>query len=134
MVRCQASPGSAHPFVTFLLAVAMLGGSVYLFLTMPTGFIPSQDSGFMFGVTMAGQDIAFDAMAAKTRAPWPTSPRTIPTWNMSAHCGRAATGLLLRHAEAAVGAELTVDQSSSTASAIVHGARNPGLHCRTLRP
>ncbi len=24
-------------------------GTVYLFMTMPTGFIPSQDSGFMFG-------------------------------------------------------------------------------------
>ena len=29
----------------------LLVGTVYLFVTMPTGFIPSQDSGFMFGVT-----------------------------------------------------------------------------------
>ena len=27
------------------------------------GFIPSQDSGFIFGVAMAGQDISFDSMA-----------------------------------------------------------------------
>ena len=27
----------------------MLVGTVYLFMTMPTGFIPSQDSGFMSG-------------------------------------------------------------------------------------
>src|SRR5205823_84967 len=52
-----------HSFTTILIAVAMLGGTVYLFFTMPTGFIPSQDSGFMFGVTMAGQDISFDSMA-----------------------------------------------------------------------
>jgi HAE1 family hydrophobic/amphiphilic exporter-1 len=57
-----------HQFVTLLVAFAMLGGTLYLFFTMPTGFIPSQDSGFMFGVTMAGQDISFDAMAQKTRA------------------------------------------------------------------
>jgi HAE1 family hydrophobic/amphiphilic exporter-1 len=57
-----------HSFVTLLVAFAMLGGTLYLFFTMPTGFIPSQDSGFMFGVTMAGQDISFDAMAQKTRA------------------------------------------------------------------
>jgi hydrophobic/amphiphilic exporter-1 (mainly G- bacteria), HAE1 family len=57
-----------HSFVTLLVAFAMLGGTLYLFFTMPTGFIPSQDSSFMFGVTMAGQDISFDAMAQKTRA------------------------------------------------------------------
>ena len=57
-----------HQFATLLLAFAMLGGTLYLFFTMPTGFIPSQDSGFMFGVTRAGEDISFDAMAQKTRA------------------------------------------------------------------
>ena len=30
----------------------MLVGTVYLFPTMPTGFIPSQDSGFMFAGTL----------------------------------------------------------------------------------
>ena len=46
----------------------MLAGTVYLFLTMPTGFIPSQDSGFVFGITMAGQDISFESMAKHHRA------------------------------------------------------------------
>jgi len=57
-----------HQFITLLVAFAMLGGTLYLFFTMPTGFIPSQDSGFMFGVTMAGQDISAEAMAQKTLA------------------------------------------------------------------
>jgi len=57
-----------HQFITLLIAFAMLGGTLYLFFTMPTGFIPSQDSGFMFGVTMAGQDISAEAMAHKTLA------------------------------------------------------------------
>src|SRR5260370_7920254 len=35
---------------------------------MPTGFIPSQDSGFVFGITMAGQDISFESMAKHHRA------------------------------------------------------------------
>ncbi|HXN45920.1 MAG TPA: efflux RND transporter permease subunit [Bryobacteraceae bacterium] len=52
-----------HQFITLLAAVALLVGTVYLFLGMPTGFIPSQDSGFMFGVTLAGQDISFESMA-----------------------------------------------------------------------
>jgi len=55
-------------FATFMVAVLMLAGTVYLFFTMPTGFIPSQDSSFVFGGTLAGQDISFDAMVQKQRA------------------------------------------------------------------
>jgi len=50
---------------TLAVAVLMLVGTVYLFTTMPTGFIPSQDSGFMFGILQGPQDISFDAMARK---------------------------------------------------------------------
>ncbi|MCC7156232.1 MAG: efflux RND transporter permease subunit [Bryobacterales bacterium] len=54
-----------HRFTTLAVAVVMLAGTVWLFITMPKGFIPSQDSGFFFAFTMAGQDISFDAMAQK---------------------------------------------------------------------
>jgi HAE1 family hydrophobic/amphiphilic exporter-1 len=53
---------------TLTVAVLMLIGTVYLFETMPTGFIPSQDSGFFFGVTQGPQDISFDSMARHHRA------------------------------------------------------------------
>jgi len=53
---------------TLAVAVLMLVGTVYLFETMPTGFIPSQDSGFFFGVTQGPQDISFDSMARHHRA------------------------------------------------------------------
>ena len=56
-----------HP-VTFLLALAMLGGTVYLFKTMPTGFIPSQDSGFIFGVMQGPQDASYEYMVRHTVA------------------------------------------------------------------
>jgi len=54
--------------VTLAVAILMLVGTVYLFKTMPTGFIPSQDSGFMFAITLGPQDISFDSMAAHTKA------------------------------------------------------------------
>ncbi|MBI2816245.1 MAG: efflux RND transporter permease subunit [Acidobacteria bacterium] len=57
-----------HQFATLMLAVLMLAGTVVLFFMMPTGFIPSQDSGFVFGVTRAGQDISFESMAKHHRA------------------------------------------------------------------
>jgi HAE1 family hydrophobic/amphiphilic exporter-1 len=57
-----------HQLATVAAAFALLVGTVYLFLTMPTGFIPSQDSGFMFAIGMAGQDISFDSMARHLKA------------------------------------------------------------------
>jgi HAE1 family hydrophobic/amphiphilic exporter-1 len=57
-----------HKFATMAVAAIMFAGTVYVFLTMPTGFIPSQDSGFIFGVTMAGQDISFEAMAERQKS------------------------------------------------------------------
>jgi HAE1 family hydrophobic/amphiphilic exporter-1 len=55
-----------HP-LTMAVAVAMLVGTIYLFVNMPTGFIPSQDSGFTFGVVVGPQDISFDSMAQHLR-------------------------------------------------------------------
>src|SRR5258708_12652858 len=54
--------------VTLGVAVAMLFGTYYLFTTMPTGFIPSQDSGFMFAITLAPQDASFDWVASHNYA------------------------------------------------------------------
>ena len=57
-----------YRFATLMLALLMLAGSGYLFFHMPTGFIPSQDSGFLFGITRGGQDISFESMAAHHQA------------------------------------------------------------------
>jgi HAE1 family hydrophobic/amphiphilic exporter-1 len=57
-----------HQFATLMAGLLLLVGTVYLFFRMPTGFIPSQDSGFFFGFTMSGQDISFDSMARHLRA------------------------------------------------------------------
>jgi len=49
---------------TMAVAILMLIGTVYLFKSMPTGFIPSQDNGVIFSQTRAAQDISFESMAA----------------------------------------------------------------------
>jgi HAE1 family hydrophobic/amphiphilic exporter-1 len=53
---------------TMAVAVLMLAGTFWLFFTMPTGFIPSQDSGFFFAITMGPQDTSFEAMAKRHHA------------------------------------------------------------------
>jgi HAE1 family hydrophobic/amphiphilic exporter-1 len=57
-----------HQFATLMAGLALLAGTVYLFFGMPTGFIPSQDSGFFFGFALSGQDISFESMAKHLRA------------------------------------------------------------------
>jgi HAE1 family hydrophobic/amphiphilic exporter-1 len=57
-----------HQFATLMAGFALLAGTVYLFFGMPTGFIPSQDSGFFFGFALSGQDISFESMARHLRA------------------------------------------------------------------
>jgi len=61
----EATLGIAMRFrlATLAVAVLMLVGTGYLFFTMPTGFIPSQDSGFAFGVVIGPQGISSDSMA-----------------------------------------------------------------------
>ncbi|MDR3698696.1 MAG: efflux RND transporter permease subunit [Candidatus Sulfopaludibacter sp.] len=53
---------------TLMIAILMLAGTVYLFETMATGFIPSQDSSAMFGAVLGPQDASFDYMAAHLKA------------------------------------------------------------------
>ena len=48
--------------ITLLVFFATLALTVYLFVAIPKGFFPQQDTGFMIGVTEAGQDISFSAM------------------------------------------------------------------------
>ena len=50
--------------VSFILLIA----TGYLFVVLPKGFIPSYDAGFLFGLTLASQDISFDSMKAHQEA------------------------------------------------------------------
>src|SRR5678815_531188 len=56
-----------YRFGTAVVALLMLAGSIYIFMTMPTGFIPSQDGGYIFAVSMAGQDISYQSMAERQK-------------------------------------------------------------------
>src|SRR6476646_1356574 len=49
-------------FVTFAVSIALLVGTVYLFMQVPKGFLPSEDQGRFNVSTEAIQGIAFDDM------------------------------------------------------------------------
>ena len=51
-----------HRFITICFSFALLGATFYLFTTTPKDFLPSQDTGFIIGVTQAAQSASFDYM------------------------------------------------------------------------
>jgi len=52
-----------HQFITLMSTIALLVVTGYLYVTIPKGFFPEQDTGFIFGQAEARQDISFSAMA-----------------------------------------------------------------------
>ena len=51
-----------HRFATLMTFFATVIATVYLFVIIPKGFFPQQDTGIVFGTTEAGQDISFAQM------------------------------------------------------------------------
>jgi len=55
----------AHKFAMLLVTVATLAGTVWLYIVVPKGFFPQEDTGFLTGITEAATDTSFEAMAAR---------------------------------------------------------------------
>jgi multidrug efflux pump len=53
--------------ITLLVAAATLVLTVVLYIVIPKGFFPVQDTGVIQGISQASQSISFDAMAEKQR-------------------------------------------------------------------
>jgi HAE1 family hydrophobic/amphiphilic exporter-1 len=48
--------------VTLLFSFVIVAVTVWLFIRIPKGFLPSEDSGLLYGITLAQQGISFDSM------------------------------------------------------------------------
>ena len=51
-----------HQFLTLCVFLCTLLATVFLFITIPKGFFPQQDTGFVFGFAESAQDSSFKAM------------------------------------------------------------------------
>ncbi|MFZ0694600.1 MAG: efflux RND transporter permease subunit [Alphaproteobacteria bacterium] len=63
----ERSLGAAlrHPFITVVVLLATLGLNVYLYIIVPKGFFPQQDTGRLVGGIQADQSISFQLMEQK---------------------------------------------------------------------
>ncbi|MEO6806753.1 MAG: multidrug efflux RND transporter permease subunit [Edaphobacter sp.] len=57
-----------HQTLTLLVTLATFLLTVYLFLIVPKGFFPVQDTGVLLGITEAPQTISFGAMSSRQQA------------------------------------------------------------------
>jgi hydrophobe/amphiphile efflux-1 (HAE1) family protein len=55
-------------FITLMIFFATLALTIHLFIIIPKGFFPVQDTGILFAVTDAPQDISYPEMARQQRA------------------------------------------------------------------
>ena len=56
-----------HQPLTMLVAVGTLVLTILLYILIPKGFFPLQDTGFIQAITAAGPTVSFDAMARRQR-------------------------------------------------------------------
>ena len=137
-LRAHADVRCAIASSRLLVAVAMLAGTVYLFITMPTGFIPSQDSGFHL-----------------RRWLWPARTSRSSRWRSHEHAvarivrarsehgsdvgafvhGRQSRAFIFADAEAPRRAEASVDQMiERTAAEVLSRCRESWRFRRIRRP
>ena len=50
--------------ITLMVTFATIVGTILLYIAVPKGFIPTEDTGYVIGITEANTEIAFPAMAA----------------------------------------------------------------------
>jgi hydrophobic/amphiphilic exporter-1 (mainly G- bacteria), HAE1 family len=50
--------------VMLLVTLATIAGTIWLYIIVPKGFFPTEDTGYVIGISEANTDIAFPAMAA----------------------------------------------------------------------
>ncbi len=53
--------------VTLMITFATIIGTVLLYILVPKGFFPTEDTGYMLAITEARSDISFDAMVVRQR-------------------------------------------------------------------
>jgi multidrug efflux pump len=54
-----------HPLITLIVLLITMGVNVLLYVMVPKGFFPQQDTGLMMGQVLGSQDTSYQAMQAK---------------------------------------------------------------------
>ncbi len=53
--------------IMLMVTLATIAGTIWLYIVVPKGFFPTEDTGFLIGITEGNTDIAFPAMVERQR-------------------------------------------------------------------
>ena len=95
-----------YRFITLMVFFGTLGLTVYLFITIPKGFFPVQDTGVLYAVTDAPQDVSYEEMVRRQQALADIVAKDPDVDNVGSALGASPgntqnSGPSLHHAEAA---------------------------------
>ncbi len=57
----------AHKSVMLMVTLATIAGTIWLYIVVPKGFFPTEDTGYVIGITEGNSDIGFPAMVEHQR-------------------------------------------------------------------
>jgi multidrug efflux pump len=107
-----------HQPLTLLVALATLGLTAYLYIIIPKGFFPVQDTGLIQGITQAAQDTSYPAMAAHQQALADAILRDPDVVSLSSFIGVDGTNNTLNSGRMLINLK-PVDDRSENASQII---------------
>ncbi len=105
-----------HRFAVFVASLFLLAVTAYLFIVIPKGLLPSEDSGMIIGFNQAAQGISFDSMKAHEKAVADISGRDPNVQDYMAFAGAGGpspggnSGLVFMHLKPHPERKLTTDQ------------------------
>ncbi|WP_147820220.1 efflux RND transporter permease subunit [Salidesulfovibrio onnuriiensis] len=123
-----------HRFTTLMASFGLLGLTVFLFVVVPKGFLPSDDQGFFMGFVQARQGISYAAMEKKQKqlipmfAGQPAMEGQIQIIGVPESNQGMAIGILKPQSQRKTGVDETI--------AALRGPSNsvPGMACYLVNP
>ena len=107
-----------HQFLTLVVATATVAVTALLYLYIPKGFFPVQDTGEIVGVTQAAQSISFAAMAQRQQALAAVILKDPDVVNLSSFIGVDGTNVTLNSGRFLINLKPR-DERSLTAAEII---------------
>ena len=105
--------------ITLLVALATLVLTVFLYIVIPKGFFPVQDTGVIQGISQAPQSISFTAMAAEAAGTGEDHPcRTRRLQSLSSFIGADGTNTTLNSGRISINLK-PLDQRDLSASDVI---------------
>jgi multidrug efflux pump len=108
-----------HQPLTLLVALITLGLTVWLYIALPKGFFPVQDTGLLQGISVAPQTISFPAMAERQQALADVILKDRDVVSLSSFIGVDGTNMTLNTGRFLINLK-PKDERSSSLTQVVH--------------